>query len=147
MADTKLEMMTAATTVNAADLLYLSQNSSDKKLSISTLLGNLPNTITRFSGQLVLGGTEQTIAGNGTINSITNITTISNTGTASLTINDGLYNGQIKIVLCTSASATSSITSNISVSSIAFSAPGRSITLVWFNDNWWPIGGTAVITI
>lgn len=147
MADTKLEMMTAATTVNAADLLYLSQNSSDKKLSISTLLGNLPNTITKFSGQVVLGGSVQTIAGNGTINSTSTITSISNTGTASLNINDGLYNGQIKIVLCTSSPGTSSITSNISVSSIAFSEAGHSITLVWFNDNWWPIGGTAVVTI
>ena len=147
MADSKLEQMTAATTVNAADLLYLSQNSSDRKLSISTLLGNLPNTITKFTGQLVLGGNVQTIVGNGTINSTSNVTTVSNTGMSSLNISDGLYNGQIKIVLCTSASSTSSITSNISVSSIAFTQPGHSALLVWYNDNWWPIGGTATVTL
>jgi hypothetical protein len=147
MSDSKLEQMSAATTLNAADLLYLSQNSNDRKLSISTLLGNLPNTITRFSGSMVLGGTVQTIQGAGTINSTANITVISNTGNVSLTINDGLYDGQIKLVLCTQATGTSSLTDNISVSTIGFNKPGHSVSLVWYNDNWWPIGGTAIIVV
>jgi hypothetical protein len=147
MSDSKLESMNAATTINAADLLYLSQNSSDKKLSISTFLGNLPNTIARFTGQLVLGGNVQQLSNAGVINSTSSISTISNTGNVSVTINDGLYDGQLKIILCVSVTGSSSITSNISVSNITFNQAGQAAILVWYNDNWWPIGGTAIVTL
>ncbi len=147
MADSKVTDFSAATSVNSADVLYLIQSSSDKKLSISTLLGNLPNTISKFSGQVVLGGTPQTIVGSGTITVTQTLTTISNTATSSLTISDGLYDGQIKIILMTAATHTSSITNNLSVTSIGFTQPGHSVQLFWYNGNWWPIGGTAVITV
>jgi len=45
MADSKVTDFSAATSVNSADVLYLIQGTADKKISISTLLANLPNSL------------------------------------------------------------------------------------------------------
>lgn len=147
MADSKVTDFSAATSVNAADVLYLIQSSTDKKISVSTLLASLPNTLTQLSGLLALGlGNPQTLAGSGTIQTTQTLTLISNTGSASaLVISDGLYVGQLKVILCTSASANSVITSNIKSSSITFNSTGDTALLVWYNNDWWVLGGTATV--
>lgn len=149
MADSKVTDLTAATSVNSADVLYLVQSNTDKKISISTLLANLPSTLTKFSGLLALGlSSPQSIANAGTINATTTLTVITNeAGTYSLGLSDGTYVGQLKLVMCSSAAGTSSITSNIKgASSISFTETGHTILLVWYSNDWWPIGGTATVT-
>lgn len=149
MADSKVSELTAATSVNSADVLYLVQSSTDKKLSMSTLLANLPNTLTKVGGLLAFNlDSPQTIANAGAINVTTLMTLISNTaGTYALTIADGTYVGQIKFIMCTSAAGTSSITSNIKgASSIAFTETGQTVVLMWYNSDWWVIGGSATVT-
>jgi hypothetical protein len=149
MADSKVSELTAATAVNSADLLYLVQANADKKLSISTLLANLPNTFTKVGGLFGLNlSNPQTIVGAGTINASTLFTSISNSsGVFSLNIEDGTYVGQIKLIMCTAAAGTSSITSNVKgVSSIAFTAAGQTAILIWYNSDWWIIGGSATVT-
>jgi len=148
MADSKVTEFTAATSVNSADVLYLIQSSTDKKITISTLLANLPNSLTKFSGLLALAfNNAQTLAGSGTITTTQTLTLISNSGSvSSLGINDGSYDGQIKVILCTSASANSSITSNIKHSSIVFNSAGDTAFLVWYGSDWWFLGGTATVT-
>jgi hypothetical protein len=149
MADSKVSELTAATTVNSADLLYLIQSSTDKKISISTLLANLPNTLTKVGGLFAFNlSSPQTIANAGTINATTFFTVISNTaGVYSLNIDDGTYVGQLKLVMCSAAAGTSSITSNIKgASSIAFTEPGQTAILIWYNSDWWIIGGSATVT-
>lgn len=148
MADSKVTDMVAATSVNSADVLYLVQSNTDKKLSISTLLGNLPSTITKFAAPLVAGGTTQAITNGGTITATQTTTVITNTGLASaLVINNGTYEGQLKVILASTMAGSSVISSNISVSSITFSQAGHSALLIWIANKWWPIGGTAAITI
>lgn len=146
MADSKVTDMPAATSVNTADVLYLIQANTDKEISIATLLANLPNTITKLSGLLVLGGTPQTLLNSGTITTTQTLTAISNDASSALTINNGAYPGQIKVLICTSASATSTLTSNVGPGSIAFSRAGHTMLLVWYAGSWWPIGGTATYT-
>lgn len=147
MADSKVTDFSAATSVNSADVLYLIQGTADKKISISTLLANLPNSLTKFSGLIALAfNGAQTLAGSGTIQTTQTLTLISNTGTiSSLGINDGLYEGQIKVIMCTSASANSTITSNIKATSITFNSAGDTALLVWYGSDWWVLGGTATV--
>jgi hypothetical protein len=147
MADSKVTDFSAATSVNSADVLYLIQGTADKKISISTLLANLPNSLTKFSGLIALAfNGAQTLAGSGTIQTTQTLTLISNTGTtSSLGISDGLYEGQIKVIMCTSASANSTITSNIKATSITFNSAGDTALLVWYGSDWWVLGGTATV--
>lgn len=149
MADSKVSELTAATSVNSADVLYLVQSSTDKKLSMSTLLANLPNTLTQFSGLIALGlGNPQTLTNAGAINATTTLTTISNeAGAFALTIADGSYVGQLKLVVCTSAAGTSTISNNVKAGTIVFSEPGHTALLMWYNSDWWMIGGTATVTL
>jgi hypothetical protein len=148
MADSKVSDLTAATSVNTADVLYLIQSNTDKKISMSTLLANLPNTLTKFSGLIALSlNNPQSIVGSGTINSTTFMTTISvATGTFSLAIADGIHVGQIKLILCTSASGTSLITSGLKGCTAAFTETGHTLLCIWYDNDWWPIGGTATLT-
>lgn len=147
MADSKVTEFTAATSVNSADVLYLIQSNTDKKITISTLLANLPNSLTKFSGLLALSfNSPQTLAGSGAITTTQTLTLISNSGASSLTINDGSYDGQIKVIMCTSASANSSITSNIKATTIVFNSAGDTAFLVWYSNDWWFLGGTATVT-
>ena len=148
MADSKVTDLTAATSVNSADVLYLVQSSADKKISMSTLLANLPATLTQFSGLISVSmSNPQIISNAGTVNATTFATVITNTaGTYSLTLSDGTYIGQLKLILCSSASGTSNITSNLKGCSAAFTEPGHSLLLVWYGSDWYVIGGTATLT-
>lgn len=147
MADSKVSELTAATTVNSADLLYLIQSSTDKKISISTLLANLPNSLLKVGGLFAFNlNSPQSITNAGTINASTFMTVISNTaGVYSLNIEDGTYVGQLKLVMCTSAAGTSSITSNIkgAQTNVVFTESGQTALLVWYTNDWWLLGGTA----
>jgi len=149
MADSKVSALTAATTLGTADILYLVQSSTDKKLSIATLLGNLPDTPTKFRGLLALDvSSPQTVSNAGTINSTETVTLLtSEAGAYSVSISDGTHTGQIKIIMCSSAAGTQTIISNIKATSIAFSEVGHTAILMWYSSDWWILGGTATITI
>jgi hypothetical protein len=149
MADSKVTDFTAATSVNPADVLYVIQGSNDRKISMSTLLANLPDSLTKFSGLVALAmNNAQTLVGSGAIQTTQTLTLISNTGATSyLTLNNGAFDGQIKIVLCTSATSNSTITNNIKATNITFSKAGDTVLLVWFNAEWWVLGGTAVVVV
>jgi hypothetical protein len=147
MADTKVTDFTAATSVNSADVLYLIQGSNDRKITLSTLLANLPNSLTKFSGLVALAmNGAQTLIGSGVVQTTQTLTLISNTGTTgSLTINDGSFDGQLKLIMFTSGAANSTITSNIKATSITFNSVGDTALLVWYSNDWWVLGGTATI--
>lgn len=147
MADSKVTALTAATTVNSADVLYLVQSSADKKLSISTLLANLPSTLLNVGGLLALDvSSPQTLTNAGAITVNQTLTVLtSEAGSYVLTIADGTYNGQIKIVVCSQAAGTQAITSNVKPSNIRFTEVGHTATLMWYASDWWFIGGSATV--
>lgn len=146
MSDSKVTEMTAATSVNSADVLYLIQNSTDKKISVATLLANLPTTATKLSGTFSLSGTSQTINNSGAVNVTSSVTKITNDTAATLTIANGTTEGQIKVILCTAATNTTTLSSNVGPGAISFQRAGHSVLLIWQSGSWWPIGGTAPIT-
>ena len=146
MSDSKVTEMTAATSVNLADVLYLIQNSTDKKISVATLLANLPATATKLSGTFSLSGTSQTINNSGAVNVTSSVTKITNDAAATLTIANGTNEGQIKIIICTAAANTTTLSSNVGPGAISFQRAGHSVLLIWQSGSWWPIGGTAPVT-
>lgn len=147
MADTKVTDFTAATSVNPADVLYLIQGSNDRKITLSTLLANLPNSVTKFSGLVALAmNGAQTLIGSGVIQTTQTLTLISNTGTTgNLTINNGSFEGQLKLIMFTGGTANSTITSNIKATNIVFNEIGHTMLLLYFNNDWLIIGGTAIV--
>jgi hypothetical protein len=150
MADSKVTDMTAATSVNPTDVLYLIQSNTDKKISISTLLGNLPNTNTKLAGLLALGLAQpQVITNDGTINSTVTLSILSNEdGSFAVGLNNGTQVGQLKLVFCSSAAGTTTVAgANLNVTDIIFDTAGQTVLLIWFQNKWWPIGGTAAITL
>ena len=145
MADSKVTDLTAATSVNSADVLYLVQNSLDRKLSISTLLANLPATLAKFSGLVALTGNKQTINNTGVINATDPVTFITNTADAVLNIANGSYDGQLKFIIMTYGIHASTLSSVLLGPAITFNAVGDSATLMWLStqNKWCAIGGTA----
>ena len=146
MANGKLEDFTPATTIEGTDKSYLVRNGEDFYFTWATLFANIPSPM-KTGSPLYLGGTPQTLAGAGTIAVTQTTTKISNTGNVALAINDGLFDGQIKIILTTSATNTSTLTGvNLAVTSIAFDQAGKTMILFWNGTKWWPLSGTATIS-
>ena len=130
MASSKVTDFTAATSVNSADVLYLIQNGLDKKLTIATLLANLPSTLVKTSGLVALGGTSQLLPNSGVINATTVTTYITNTANSQLTISAGTQDGQLKIVVMTSGTHASTIVDLLGGNKI-LSKVGDSVVLMW----------------
>lgn len=150
MADVKVTDMSAATSVNSADVLYCVQSNTDKQLSVSTLLGNLPNTPLKVGGLFVLASPVQQLNGAGVITVTQTLTLLtSQTGaTNALTINNGTIDGQIKLLVHTNGVGTNTLSGgNVGATSIEFNRPGHTAQLMWQGNKWWVIGGTATITI
>lgn len=138
MADSKVTDLTAATSVNSADVLYLVQNNTDRKLSISTLLANLPATLAKFSGTLAITGSKQVINNSGTINATMTVTHITNTANSVLNIASGSYDGQIKILVMTYGNHTSTLDSVLLGPALTFSKIGETAVLMWIGtENQW----------
>lgn len=146
MSDSKVSELTPATGAASTDLLYLVQSGADKQISISTLLANLPNVVTKLSGIFVLGGIPQTVHNTGTITTTQTLSVLTNTGNSTVALNNGSHDGQIKVLICTDCVGTTTLSNNIGVAQIAFSSIGHSAILIWYAGVWWPIGGTATIS-
>lgn len=142
-----VQEMPSAVTFGISDLLYLVQGSVDKKTTLATILGKLPVTPVNFSGNISLfSDTIQTLSGEGVVTSTEVASFVSNSAAPNaLTIQNGARVGQLKIIFFTGGGSTSTLAgSNLSVASIPFSVAGTTALLVWADNKWWPIGGTAV---
>lgn len=148
MADGKVTDFDTATVIKPTGLLYLVQDNKDFKVTIATLLANLPATLIKFQGNFVLPmNNPQSIDNSGIITSTEFLTVVRNDGgTHYLNINDGAYNGQLKLVMAETMTGISTITSNIKADHIVFTEPGMTALLMWYNSNWWIIGGSAAVT-
>ena len=137
MASSKVTDFSAATSVNTTDVLYLIQNGSDKKITIATLLANLPDTLVKTKGIVALGGTSQVVPNSGLINATGTITYITNTADSVLTVESGSHDGQIKIVILTSGNHESTINGLLG-GSIILSDVGHAAILLWVQStNKW----------
>ena len=145
MANGKLTDFDVATSVESTDKAYLVRSGVDLQITLATLFANIPSPM-KTASPLYLGGTPQTLAGAGIVTVTQTTTQISNTGNVALSINDGLFDGQLKIILTTSASNTSTLSGvNLAVTSISFDMAGKTMILFWQGTKWWPLSGTATI--
>lgn len=147
MADSKVSALDAATSIASADIMYLVQSSTDKKVSVANLFADIPVAV-KASGKFSYGGTAQTLTSAGAVSITTTVTKITNPdGAGTLTIVDGT-DGQIKVIIMTanSGSHAMTISSNIGHSSIVFNAAGKTATLMFNGTVWYFIGGTATVT-
>jgi hypothetical protein len=150
MADSKVTAMNPATSVSATDVLYLVKPSTspyDHKVSVTNLFAAIPVPV-KLDNTLTLGGTIQTLSSAGAI-SVTSLLTRINSpsGAGTLTIADGVE-GQIKVIVMVSNSASHALTlnSNIGHSSIVFNSAGDTATLMFLAGNWYFLGGTATVS-
>ena len=129
-----------AASINTTDVLYLIQNGADRQLSMITLFGAIPTPVSANT-VFILGGTAQSINNSGTIQSTQNVTVLSNDSVCTLAIDNGVYQGQVKLVLFSSGSHTSTISGSNLFSNIVLSVVGSSVLLFWQGTYWWNLSG------
>ena len=146
MADSKVSELTSATSVGGSDLLYLVQTNTSKKITAATFFANTGNVTLR--GNVTLDPTVQLLSAPGIIDLAKTVTHISSDASGgTLTIPSGATN-QIKIItMIAAAGGTLAIRSNVANSAnVEFNAVGDTATLLYTNNKWFMIGGTASLT-
>lgn len=147
MADSKVSELASATSAGGSDVLYLVQSNTSKKITIANLFGDISNPT--LTGNVVVGGTPQTLSAPGIISITTPITHLSVDGVGgTLQIPQG-SSGQIKVLTMTASQggtytlSTSNIAGNANVS---FNNVGDTATMLFTSSKWYVIGGTANVT-
>lgn len=146
MADSKVSELVSATSAGGSDTLYLVQSNTSKKITVANFLGNAGNVT--LTGNINVGGTPQSLAAPGIISLTTPIThlTVDAVG-GTISIPSGTT-GQMKyIMLISSSGGTYTISSNIAGgANVRFDNTGDSATLLYTNNKWFVVGGTANVT-
>jgi len=135
---TKVSEMDSAGAPAPADQLYIIQAGESVKITLQSLLANLPNTLVRFGGLIALPTPAQTIANLGTINAAALITTYTSDNALSnaLNIDNGTVQGQLKIVINLGGSGTAHLQGSNLPSSLSLVT---SLILIWLGTKWIPI--------
>ena len=156
MADKKITALTdMGNAIASADLLHVIDDPAgtpvNKKISVANLFNNIPTYI-------ALDGTAQSITGSVAPNTTTSITLVDLSGvststTATGTLGDGT-NGQIKIIVMTTAPSTGSsyrvtVTNWGSTATgsaqLQFNAIGESATCLFTNSKWYVIASNGSV--
>lgn len=146
MADTRVSELTTATSVGSGDLLYLVQSNTSKKVTAGTLFANASNVA--LKGTYNLDTNVQALAAPGIIDLAKQITHLSVDAIGGdLVIYPGT-NSQMKYVVMTSSSGgTYTIRGNIANNAnVVFNNIGDTATLLFTNNKWFVVGGTASLT-
>lgn len=146
MADSKVSELVSATTVAGKDLLYLVQTNTSKNLPVATLFENAANVT--LKGNVNFDSTIQLLASPGIIDlkkPVTHLSSDSSGGT--VVIPAGTVN-QVKIIaMIATSGGTYTISSNIANNaSVVFNNVGDTASLMFTNNKWFVIGGTASLT-
>jgi hypothetical protein len=146
MSDSKVSDLTSATSLGVSDLFYVVQSNASKKITAATMFANAANVT--LSGNLNFQSTVQLITSAGTKIDLTipisHLAADASGGT--IFIPAGTTN-QIKYLAMISTSGGSfNISSNVAGSqTITFNAVGRTAQLLYTNNKWFMVGGTASI--
>jgi len=146
MADSKVSELTSATSVSSSDLFYIVQSNTSKKLSANTLFENVGNVV--LKGNVTLDPSVQLLASPGIIDLTKTITHLScDASGGTLVIPSGKTN-QLKILtMITNSGGVFTIRSNIANSAnVVFNSVGDTATLLFTNNKWFMVGGTASLT-
>lgn len=146
MADSKVSELTSATSVGVADQFYVVQSSTSKKVTAAVVFANAANVT--LKGNINLDSSVQSITSAGTLIDLTKPVThlTADASGGSIAIPSGTVN-QIKYITMISTSGGSfAISSNIAGNTtITFSAIGKTAQLLYTNNKWHMVGGTASI--
>lgn len=144
MADTKVSELTSATSIGGSDVLYLVQSNTSKKVTAATLFANAENST--LKGNTKLSGV-QVLSTPGVLDLNKIITQMSSDASGgNVTIPNG-SDGLLKILLMTStAGGTYTVQGNLANSAnVVFNTAGDTATLLYTNNKWFMIGGTATL--
>jgi proline racemase len=146
MADSKVSELTAATSVGGSDTLYLVQTNTSKKVTAATLFASAANVT--LSGNVNFESGVQLLASPGIIDlkkPVTHLSSDASGGT--IVIPAGTVN-QVKIIaMISTAGGTYTIRSNVANSAnVVFNNVGDTATMMYTNNKWFVIGGTASLT-
>lgn len=140
MVDTKVSALTAATALNAADYILLTQAGSSLKLSVDNLALKMPTRI------IVNETAESPASGALATNKLTSLVTPAGTPTA-YTLAAGTH-GMEKELACavfTSGTAVITVTSGYGFSTLTFDEIGEAVKLKNISGVWYIVGNRNVI--
>lgn len=145
MADTKVSELTSATSVGGSDVFYVVQSNTSKKVTAATLFANAGNTI--LKGTTTLNGV-QILATPGIIDTTKHITQFSSDAAGGSVSLPAGSDGQLKVLVMTAtAGGAYTVVGNVANSAnIVFNAIGDTATLLYTNNKWFMIGGTATLS-
>lgn len=147
MADSKLSELTAATSVAAADTMYVVQGGASKRVTNANVFGSIA-TPALFADKVSIGD-HQNVTSAGVLSNDYNVHLIVNPASGgTLTLTSGTE-GQLKTIIMTSN--TSAVTmllddSDLGHDTITFDSAGDTALLIYAGSKWWMVGGTAAVT-
>lgn len=146
MADSKVSELTAATSVGGSDLFYLVQSNTSKKITAASLFSNMSNVT--IKGSVNLDNSVQLITAPAIVDlskSITHLAVDASGGDCPLPAGTPQ---QIKIVcMLSTAGGTMRLVGNvINNGNVVFTHAGNTATMLYTNNKWFVIGGTAKVT-
>ena len=146
MADSKVSELTSATTVGVADTLYLVQSNTSKKVTAATLFANAANVI--LKGNVNLDTSLQLLASPGIVDLTKLVTHLSADASGGTLVLPAGTTHQVKyLIMIASSGGSYTISSNIANSAnIVFNTVGDTAQLLYTNNKWFVVGGTASIT-
>ena len=146
MSDSKVSELTSATSLGVSDYFYVVQSNASKKITAATMFANAANVT--LSGNLNLQSSVQLVTSAGTtIDLTTPISHLAADASGGTIFMPAGTTNQIKYLVMISTSGGSfSISSNVAGSqTITFSAVGNTAQLLYTNNKWHMVGGTASI--
>lgn len=145
MADSKVNLYSPITAWLGPEMLYAIQSALDKNITLTTLFANIP-VLAKFAGRIGLGTDHNVISNSGVVDVTKTITQATNTLASIITLPAGSFDGQIIIIILTSASAITTLSGSLGPTSIALPVTGSSATLLFTQSKWWYIGGSATVS-
>lgn len=146
MADSKVSELTSATSLGGADVFYVVQSNTSKKITAAKVFENAANVT--LKGNINIDPSVQTLGAAGVIDLTKPITQLSvGASNGTLTLPTGTP-GQVKIlVMVASSGGTYNVYGNVAASAnISFDQAGDTATLLFTNNKWYMVGGTANVT-
>lgn len=146
MADSKVSELTSATSLGVSDVFYVVQSNTSKKITAAKVFENTANVT--LKGNINIDPSVQSLGAAGVIDltkPVTQLSVGSSNGTLILPTGTA---GQIKIlVMIASSGGTYNVYGNVAASAnIYFNNNGDTATLLFTNNKWYMIGGTANVT-
>lgn len=146
MADSKVSELTSATSLGGADVFYVVQSDTSKKITAAKIFENAANVT--LKGNINIDPSVQTLGAAGVIDltkPVTHLIASASNGTLTLPVGTP---GQVKVLVMTSsAGGTYNVYGNMAASAnVSFNNNGDTATLLFTNNKWYMIGGTANVT-